>query len=154
MPIMNNLKDTLIEPATNRRESASGAAEDLQARAQDAWNSVQHGTNRAVRESSAYVRGNPVPTALAVFGFGLVVGLLLHRRQPASFTERNFDEPLHRSRGIFIGLLVGLGALLRRSAHSASGAAEDIAGRFGESLKETVEPLSEAARRTGRKMGL
>ena len=151
---MNNLKDTLTDAATNLSESASGAAEDLQARAKDAWNSVQHGTNRAVREGSAYVRGNPVPTALAVFGFGLAVGLLLHRRQPASFTERCIDEPLHRSRGILLGLLVALGAMLRRSAHSASSAAEDIAGRFGDGLKETVEPLSEAARRTGRRMGL
>ena len=151
---MNNLKDTLTDAATHLGESASGVAEDMQARAKDAWDTMQHRTDRAVRESSAYVRGNPVPTALAVFGFGLAVGLLLNRRPPASLTERYIDEPLHRSRGILLGLLLGVGALLRRSAHSASNAAEDIAGRFGDGLKETMEPLSEAARRTGRRMGL
>ena len=151
---MNNLKDTLTDAATHLGESASGVAEDMQARAKDAWDTMQHRTDRAVRESSAYVRGNPVPTALAVFGFGLAVGLLLNRRPPASLTERYIDEPLHRSRGILLGLLLGVGALLRRSAHSASNAAEDIAGRFGDGLKETVEPLSEAAKRTGRKFGL
>lgn len=151
---MNNLRDTLTEPSTNLSESATGAAEDLQARAKDAWNSVQHGTNRVVREGSAYVRGNPVPTAFAVFVFGLAVGLLLHHRQPASFTERCIGEPLHRSRGILIGLLVGLGALLRRRVDSASSAAEDIAGRFGENFKEVLEPLADGAKRTGRKFGL
>lgn len=151
---MNNLKDTLTDAASNLGERASSAADDLQARAKDAWNSVEEGSNRAVREGSAYVRGNPVPTALAMFGFGLAVGLLLHRRQPVSMTERCIDEPLHRSRGFLLGLLVGLGALLKRRVRSASSTAEEIAGRFGGDLKEALEPLANGVKRTGHKLGL
>lgn len=81
--LMADFEDRLTDAATSLGEGAADLAENLPARAAEAWESVQHRTDRAARESAAYVRGNPVPTALAAFGFGLVLGLLLSRRDDA-----------------------------------------------------------------------
>ena len=151
---MDGIKDQLTAAATRLGESAGGVAEDLQARAEDAWDSVQHQTGRAVRESSAYVRGNPGPTALAAFGFGLVLGLLLNHRHPRSFKDRYLAEPLHQSRGLLLGALLAGGALLRRTFSSASTAAEEIAGHVGDDLQNSLKPLGRAVQQTGRKLGL
>ena len=125
---MTDLNHKLTDDATKLGEDASGVAEDLLTRTQDTWDSVKQQTNRAVRESSAYVHKNPVPLALAAFGFGLVLGLFLNRRHPVSFKNRYFAEPLHQSRGMLLGLLVGCGALLRRTISSVSGAVEESSG--------------------------
>ena len=149
-----DLNHKLTDVATRLGEDASDVAEGLQARAQDAWDSVQQQTNRAVRESSAYVHKNPVPIALAAFGFGLVLGLSLNRRHPVSFKNRYIAEPLHQSRGMLLGLLVACGALLRRTISSASGAAEEIAENVGDSVQVSLKPLRKAALQNGRKLGL
>jgi ElaB/YqjD/DUF883 family membrane-anchored ribosome-binding protein len=149
---MNNLKDKLTGAATSLGESASGVADDLQSRAKDAWDSVQHQTDRVMHESSAYFRKNPLPAALAAFGFGLVLGLILHRREPKSFTDRYIAGPLHQSRGVLLGLLIACGTLLRRAFSSASSAAEDAADNVGDGLKESLKPLRRTARQTRRKI--
>jgi len=149
---MDNLKDKLTGAATSLGESASGVADDLQSRAKDAWDSVQHQTDRMIHESPAYLRKNPVPTALAAFGFGLVLGLFLHRRGQESFKDRYIDGPLHQSRGVLLGLLIACGAVLRRAFSSVSGAAEDAADNVGDGLKDSLKPLRRTARRTGRKI--
>ena len=151
---MTDLKDKLTDAATRLGEGASGVAEDLQTRASDAWGSVQHRTNRAVRESSAYVHENPVPTALAAFGFGLVLGLVLNRRDQGAFRDRSITESVHQSRGVLLGLLIAFGTLLKRTFSSASSAAEEIVGNVGDDLKDSLKPLRRAARQTGRKLGL
>ena len=151
---MTDLKDQLTCAATNLEEKASGVAEDVQARAKDAWESVQSGTHRAVRESSAYVRENPVPAVIAAVGFGLVLGLLLTRREPVSFKDRYVTEPLHQSKGLLLGLLLACGGLLKRTLSSASGAVEEIFENVGDDLKDSVKPLRTAARQAGRKIGL
>jgi ElaB/YqjD/DUF883 family membrane-anchored ribosome-binding protein len=150
----NDLKHKLSDHATKLGEDASDIAEDLQTRAKDAWDSVQEQTNRAVRESSAYVHKNPLPIALAAFGFGLVLGLFLNRRHPVSFKNRYIAEPLHQSRGMLLALLVACGALLRRTISSASGAAEEIAGNGGDGVQDSLKPLRKPALQTGRKLGL
>ena len=106
MEPMTDLKDNLTNAAINLGERASRVAEDVQDHARDAWDTVQHGTHRAVRESSAYVRENPVPAVIAALGFGLVLGLFLNRREPASLKERYVTEPLHQSKGMLLGLLL------------------------------------------------
>ncbi len=151
---MTDLKDKLTSAANSLGESASGAAENLQTHAKDAWDSVQSGTNRAVRESSAYVRENPVPAVIAAVGFGLVLGLLLSHREPVSFKDRYVTEPLHQSKGMLLGLLLACGGLLKRTLSSASGAVEEIFENAGDDLKDSVKPLRTAARQVGRKIGL
>ena len=150
---MNDLKDNPTDAATDSGR-ATGVAEDLQNRATDAWDSVQHETNRAVRESSAYVRENPVPALIAALGVGLVLGLFLSRREPVSFKDRYVTEPLHQSKGVLLGLLLACGTLLRRTFSSASSTAGEIAGNVGDDLKDSLKPLRKAARQTGRKLGL
>lgn len=151
---MTDLKDQLTDAATSLGEGASGVAKDLQTHASDACGSVQHRANRAVREGSAYVHRNPVPTALAALGFGLVLGLVLNRRDQGSFKDRYIAEPLHQSRGVLLGLLIACSALLKRTFSSASNAAEEIAGNVGDDLRDSLKPLRRAARQTGRKLGL
>jgi ElaB/YqjD/DUF883 family membrane-anchored ribosome-binding protein len=149
------LNHKLNNDATRLGEDASDVAEDLLTRTQDAWDSVKQQTNRAVRESSAYVHKNPVPIALAAFGFGLVLGLFLNRRHPVSFKNRYLAEPLHQSRGVLLGLLVACSALLRRTISSASGAAEEIAENVSDGLQDSLKPLRKAALlQTERKLGL
>ena len=154
MEPMTDIKDKLTEAAANLGESASGVAEDLKSRAEDAWDSVQSGTHRAVRESSAYLRENPVPALIAAAGFGLLLGLLLSRREPESFKDRYIAEPLHQSKGVLLGLLMACGAMLRRTFSSATCAAGEIAENVGDDLKDSLKPLRKAARQTGRKFGL
>ena len=83
---MSDLGDKVTDAAARLGESASGLAEDVQDRARDAFHAVEYSTKRAVRQGSAYVRKNPVPTALGAFALGLVLGLLLSRRQAATFS--------------------------------------------------------------------
>ena len=149
-----DLKHQLNDDATRLGEDASDVAEDLQYRAEDAWNSVRQQTDRAVRESSAYVHKNPVPIALAAFGCGLVLGLSLNRRHPVLFKNRYIAEPLHQSRGMLLGLLMACGALLRRTISSASGAAEEIAENVSDGVQDSLKPLRKAALQNGRKLGL
>ena len=147
-------KDRLTDAATSLGENASGAVEDLKTRAEDAWDSVQQRTDRAVRDSSTYVRENPVPTALAAFGVGLLLGLLLGHREPVSYKDRYIAAPIQQSRGLLLGLLLACGTLLRRSFSSASSAAEEIAGNVGHDLQDSLNPLRKAARQTAQKLGL
>jgi ElaB/YqjD/DUF883 family membrane-anchored ribosome-binding protein len=128
--------------------------EDVQAYAKEAWENVQDQTGRAVRGSSLYVRENPVPTALAAFGLGLVVGLLLSHREEPSMRKRYIDDPLDHSTGALLGLATAVSALLNRNMHSASHAAEGFADNVSDSFKKNLEPLADAARRAGRKLGL
>ena len=154
MEPITELKEKLTDAATHLSESANGVAEDLQSRAKDAWDSVQDQTDRAVRESSAYVHKNPVPTALAAFGFGLALGLLLNHRAPVSLRDRYIAEPLHQSKGVLLGLLLACGTLFRRTFSSASSAAEKIAANVGGEFQDSLKPLRKAARQTGQKLGL
>ena len=138
---MTDLKDKLTDAATRLGKGASGVAEDLQTRAEDAWDSVQHRTNRAMRKSYVYFHRNPVPTALAAFGCGLVLGLILNRRDSSSFKNRYIAEPLHQSRGVLLGLLIACGTLLRRTLSSASSAVEEIAENVSDDLKDSLKPM-------------
>ena len=154
MEPMTDLKDKLTGAATRLSEGASHVVEELHARAEDAWDSVQHRTNHAVREGSAYVHQNPVTTALAAVAFGLVLGLLWSRREPVSFNDRYVSEPLHHSKGLLLGLILAGGTLLRRTFSSASSAAGEIAGKVGDDLQSSLKPLSRAVQQNGRKLGL
>ena len=147
---MSNLEDKITDAAPSFGESAREVANDVRTHTKDAWDSVQDGTHRAVRESSTYVRENPVPTVLAALGIGLVVGILLSRRDRASFQDRYIAEPLHRSKGVLLGSLIACGAMLKRTFSSASTAV----GNVGEDLNDSMEPLKRAVRRTGRKLGV
>ena len=138
---MTDIDDKLTNAATKLGESASGIAEELQTRAEDAWDSVQYRTKRAVRKSSAYVHKHPVPPVLAAFGCGLVLGLILNRRDSVSFRNRYVAEPLHQSRGVLLGLLIACGTLLRRTLSSASSAVEEIAENVGDDLKASLKPM-------------
>jgi len=149
---MDNLKDKLTGAVTSLGGSASGVADDLQSRAKGAWDSVQDQTDRMIHESSAYLRKNPVPTALAAFGFGLVLGLFLHRREPESFTDRYIAGPLRQSKGPLLGLLIACGAVLKRAFSSGSSAAEEATDNVGDGSKDFLKPLRRAVRRTGRKI--
>ena len=151
---MDNLKDKMADAAASFGKEAGDVAGNLQSRASDAWDSVQHQTNRAVRESYSYVREHSVTTALAAFGIGLVVGLLVNRRDPVSFKDRSIAEPLHQSKGMLLGLLLAFVALIRRTFSSASIAAGEVAGNVGDDLKDSLKPLRRAARKTGEKLGL
>ena len=141
MKPMTELKDKPTDAATRLGKGASGVAGDLQTRAEDAWDSVQHRTNRALRKSSAYAHKNPVPIALAAFGLGLVLGLILNRRDSASLKDRYIAEPLHQSKGVLLGLLIACGALLRRTLSSASNTVEEIAENVGDNLKDALKPM-------------
>ena len=154
MEPMTDIKAKLNDAGTRLGEGASNVAEDLQTRAEDAWDSVQHRTDRAVRESSAFVRKNPVPTALVAFGFGLALGLFLKRHDPVSFKDRCIAEPLHQSRGVLLGVLIALGALLRRTFSSASRTTAEIAENVGDEWEDSLKPFKNAARQTGRRLGL
>lgn len=149
-----DIKNEVTDTATRLGEGANGVVEDLQNRANDAWDVVQDRTGRAVRESSAYVRENPLPVTLAAVGFGLILALLLSHREQPSFRDRYIEEPLHKSRGVLLALLVACGALLKGAYSSASSAAEELAGNVGAELKGSLKPLKKAARQTGRKFGL
>ncbi|MDB6151761.1 MAG: hypothetical protein JWL90_214 [Chthoniobacteraceae bacterium] len=139
--------DALIEEGTHMKE-------DVQAYAKEAWENVQDQTGRAVREGSLYVRENPVPTALAAFGLGLIVGLVLSHREEPSMKKRYIDEPIDRSHGALLGLVATLSSLLTKNIHSASNAAEDFSDNVGDTWKKNFEPFADAARRAGRKLGL
>lgn len=120
---MIDFKEQLTNSASRLGKKAGSVAEELQSRAQSAWNCVGERTTRAVREPAACVRENPVSTALVVFGLGLVLGLLLGRRPPAPFQERAVAEPLHRSRGLLPGFLLGIFSMFRRTIFLAFGLA-------------------------------
>jgi ElaB/YqjD/DUF883 family membrane-anchored ribosome-binding protein len=146
---MDDLKDELTDATTSLGDSPSGIAHDLQNRAKDAWDSVQHRIDRVVRESSAYVQKNPMPTALVAFAIGLVLGVFLNRRAPRSFKDRYIGEPLHQSRGALLGLLFAFATLLRRAFSSAFSATEKVAERVGDDLTDALKPLSKAGRKAG-----
>src|ERR1043166_3908500 len=110
---MNEFKDTLPDTAISPSESAGTLADDVQDGAKGASDSVQHETNCVVRKSSAYVKNNPVPTALVAFAAGLVVGVLLNQRGAKTLNSRYIAEPLHQSRAAMFGVLLACGALLR-----------------------------------------
>jgi hypothetical protein len=82
-----------------------------------------------------------VPIALAAFGLGLVLGLILNRRDSASLKDRYIAEPLHQSKGVLLGLLIACGALLRRTLSSASNTVEEIAENVGDNLKDALKPM-------------
>ena len=149
-----DLHDTLTNASTTLSEDARGVAGSLQSHAKESWNSVQQGTSRAVREGSIYVRENPVPTLIAAVTFGLVVGFFLNRREPVSFKDRYVTEPMHESKGLLLGALVTLGALLQRVFSSASTAVAETAGDAGDELRSSLAPLHRAVQKTGRKLGL
>ncbi len=135
---LHSLGDELSDAATNLRSNATDSAEKIQDYASDTWDKVRCQTENVIDRSTAYVRKNPVPAVMTALGSGLALGfalgLILVRREPASLSERYIDAPLHRSRGILLGLVVALGALLRRSASSASSAAEELAENINDQL--------------------
>ncbi len=147
---MSNIPNQHIPTEPVIGEESTYSKENIQAYAKEAWGTVQDRTGQVVHDGTVYVRENPVPVAIAAFGVGVLVGLALGHREPETFKKRYIDEPLETSHGALLGLLVALSALARRSLSSVSHAAEDV----GESLKENIEPLTAAARRTGRKFGL
>jgi ElaB/YqjD/DUF883 family membrane-anchored ribosome-binding protein len=84
---MNNLKNQIAQTATAIGEDAKRSAESIQASAEKTWGTVQEQAGQFVRARSEGVRENPVPNLLAALGFGLILGWLLSRRQPESFTD-------------------------------------------------------------------
>ncbi len=146
MEAIHDLKNKLADAATSLGASASDAAKDLRTHAKDTWDSVQEHTQSAVKESATYVRKNPVPTALAALGIGLVIGLLLRRRTPETFTHRYISEPLHASRGALLDFLNKGSGLVKRTFSTAGEMAENVS----DELKGTLK----AARKTGRKYGI
>lgn len=108
-----DLNHKLTDDATRLGEGGSDVAGGSQTCAKETWNSVQRKTHRAVCESSAYIHKNPLPIALAAFGFGLVMGLFLSRRYPVSFKHRYIEESPHQSRSMPVGLIIACITLLR-----------------------------------------
>lgn len=115
MKTMTQFKDKLTDAATQLGEGAGDVARNLQARAKDAWGTVQDQTKRAVHESAVFARKHPVSTALAVCGVGLVAGLLLKHSPQESFKDRYIVKPLHQSRGLLLGTLIACGTLFKRT---------------------------------------
>ena len=114
-----------MEPITDIKNKLTEAAKNVQTKAKDAWECAQDETQRAVRLSSLYARQHPLSTALVAVGVGVVIGLLVRRREPETFSDRFISEPLHQSKGLLLGLLVAGSAILKRTLSCASCAARD-----------------------------
>ncbi len=147
---MNDLTNPLADGAHDQPGDAATAAEHFQERVRETWETVQDQTGRAVRESTAYARENPVPVILGALALGVVVGLMFSGREPSA-RERYIDEPLEESHGILLGLLVAIGAFFRSQFRSASCAAEDLAERVSHDVRGGMKPLAKAAKRASKK---
>ena len=111
------LRNTLTDATTSLRKSAGDVVEDLQTRTKDAWQIVQHRSERVAHESAACVRENAVPISLAAFGFGFVLGLCLNRRVMVSLKDRYISDPLHNASSVLPGLLIACAMARRRSRY-------------------------------------
>ena len=137
---MNIPIQPITDAAHSLAEDATAAAKCAQTKAKEAWECAQEETQRAVRLSSLYARQHPLSTALVAVGVGVVIGMLINRRDPHSLTDRYLTEPLHQSKGLLLGLLVAGSAMLKRTLACATCAASEIAG----DVKDAIKPVKQA----------
>ena len=149
METINDLKDKLTDAAASLGDSATDVARNLQSQAKDAWDTVQDQTQHALRESAAFATRHAVPTALVACGIGLVAGLALNRRAPASLTDSHIVKPLYQSRGLLLGVLIACGTLFKRTF---SGAAAELADLARDNGKAAVKTTKRAVRKAARKL--
>lgn len=136
----SDIQTNLTDAAHSLGENATAAAQKVRSHAKEAWECAQEETKRAVRVSSEYAQEHPISTALVACGVGVIIGLLIPRREPESFSDRYITEPLHHSKGLLLGLLVAGGAMLKRTLASATSAAADIA----ENVSDAIKPVKKA----------
>jgi len=116
----NDFADKITDTAAELQHNGQQAAEDLQGRAKEAWDTAQEQAQSALRESSAYIRENRLPALLAAFACGLFLGRLFSQRSTPTFTDRYIAEPAHRSRDMLLALpLAAAGAMFTRFGRSA-----------------------------------
>ena len=141
MEPITDLKDKVTDAAKSLGEDATAAVKCAQTQAKEAWECAQEESRRALRLSSLYARQHPLSTALVAVGVGVVIGLLINKRnEPESLTDRYITEPLHQSKGLLLGLLVAGSAILKRTLSCATCAASGLAG----DVKDAIKPVKQA----------
>jgi ElaB/YqjD/DUF883 family membrane-anchored ribosome-binding protein len=125
-----DLEDKLTDTAAALQRDGQQTAEDLQARAKDAWDSAQDQAQRALRESSEYIRENRLPALIAAFACGLFLGRHFSHRSTPTLSDRYLAEPMHRSRDMLLAIpLAAAGAMFTRFGRSAVASVRKAAHR-------------------------
>jgi ElaB/YqjD/DUF883 family membrane-anchored ribosome-binding protein len=114
MEPINDLQERITDTASTMRDDATQIAEEMQSRAQDAWQAAQDQAQNALQQGSATMREYPLSTAMIAFVLGFVIGRAITHHHEESFGERYVTEPLHRTRGMLLGLPLAFMALLPR----------------------------------------
>lgn len=146
METITELKDKFTDAAADLGAGAMSVAQNLQSHAKDAWGTVQDQTSNAMHESVEFARKHPATTALVACGVGLLAGLLLKGRAPASFKDRYIMKPLHQSRGLLLGALIACGTLFKRTFTYAEHATKSV----GDNGKGVVKTVKRAIRKAAR----
>jgi ElaB/YqjD/DUF883 family membrane-anchored ribosome-binding protein len=76
---VEDIRQAAGQKADELRSAAQGKAQEFRGTAESAWSDASSKAKSWQAEGEAYVRENPTKAVLIVFGFGLLVGLLLRK---------------------------------------------------------------------------
>jgi hypothetical protein len=102
----------MMEPTAEPR------AGDFKDKAHDAWLNAAENAQGTLDESADFVRANPIPVVLGAFALGVLVAMLLPRRD-LSVRQRYLEAPLEELKD----LLGTVARKVERSTEEASGQA-------------------------------
>ncbi len=133
--------------ARDRATEAYGVARD---QTQKALHTAKDKTNQALTQSGNYVKENPIPTLLGALAVGIVVGVLISRKEEErTFRQRFAEDPVNAARGAVFAALAPIAEKLHDQYDTARSGAQHAVNRINtRQNRRAVDDIFSQARRT------
>ena len=136
-----------VHVARDRATEAYGVARE---RTQQALHTAKDKTNQALAQSGQYVRENPLPALLGALAVGIVVGVIISRKEEErTFRQRFAEDPVNTARGAIFAALAPIADKLHDQYDMARSGAQNAATRINSrENRRTLDDFMSQARRT------
>lgn len=133
--------------ARDRATEAYGVARD---QTQKALHTAKDKTNEALAQSGNYVKENPIPALLGALAVGIVVGILISRKEEErTFRQRFAEDPVNTARGAVFAALAPIAEKLHDQYDMARSGAQHAVNRINtRQNRRAVDDIVSQARRT------
>lgn len=133
--------------ARDRATEAYGVARE---RTQQALHTAKDKTNEALTHSGNYVKENPIPALLGALAVGIVVGVLISRKEEErTFRQRFAEDPVNTARGAVFAALAPIAEKLHDQYDMARSGAQHAVDRINtRQNRRAVDDILSQARRT------
>ncbi|MEZ0385720.1 MAG: YqjD family protein, partial [Verrucomicrobium sp.] len=118
----------VLHTARDRANEAYGVARE---RTNQALHVAKDKTDVALKQSSQYVRENPLPMLLGALAVGIAVGVAIGRREEQrTFRQRLADDPVHTARDAIYAVLSPIAEKLHDQYDVARSGAQNAVDRL------------------------